>query len=121
MSKCESPKVKKNGVKGNGRQNFYCKDCHKQFQFGYQYRGRRPTYQIPIMAMRASGIRDIANILKISVVTVILTLRLWFKHHKEPEFTGVYEQVIIDEFWSWVGHRKEGKRWVWYACCTTFG
>ncbi|RYU92893.1 IS1 family transposase [Emticicia agri] len=26
---CETPKVKENGVTGNGKQNFYCKDCHK--------------------------------------------------------------------------------------------
>ena len=27
---CATPNVKKNGVKANGQQNFYCKDCRKQ-------------------------------------------------------------------------------------------
>jgi hypothetical protein len=62
------------------------------------------------MAMRGSGIRDTANVLKMSAVTVILVLRLWFKTHLEPSFEGVYENVIIDEMWSWVGKRKESKR-----------
>ncbi|RYU92894.1 hypothetical protein EWM59_24730 [Emticicia agri] len=64
------------------------------------------------MAMRASGIRDIANVLKVSAVIVILTLRLWFKTHTEPDFKATYENVILDELWSWVGKRKQGKRWV---------
>jgi insertion element IS1 protein InsB len=52
---------------------------------------------------------------------VLLTHRLWFKNHDEPFFTGVYDRVILDEFWSWVGHRKQGKRWVWYAYCADSG
>ena len=120
---CETPKVKKNGVKGNGKQNFFCNDCHKQFQFTYKYQGADPRIkrQIPKMAMRASGIRDIATVLKISAVTVILALRIWFKTHTEPQFEGIYENVILDEFWSWVGKRKQGKRWVWYAYCADSG
>lgn len=62
------------------------------------------------MAMRGSGIRDTANVLKMSAVTIILVLRLWFKTHLEPCFEGTYENVIIDEMWSWVGKRKESKR-----------
>ena len=48
------------------------------------------------MAMRGSGIRDTAKVLKTSAVTVILVLRLWFKTHLEPSFKGTYENVIID-------------------------
>ena len=49
------------------------------------------------MAMRGSGIRDTANVLKISAVTIILVLRLWFKNHLEPSFEGTFENVIIDQ------------------------
>lgn len=73
------------------------------------------------MAMRASGIRDISAVLKISAVTIIFTLRTWFATLQLPQPEGVYENVIIDEFWSWVGHRKAGKRWVWYAYCADSG
>lgn len=45
-----------------------------------------------------------------SAVTIIIVLRLWFKTHLEPCFEGTYENVIIDEMWSWVGKRKESKR-----------
>ncbi len=116
---CEAPNVKKNGVKGNGQQNFYCKDCRKQFQFTYKNQGANPRIkkQVCQMAMRGSGIRDTANVLKMSAVTVILVLRLWFKTHLEPSFEGTFENVIIDEMWSWVGKRKESKRWIWYAYC----
>lgn len=110
----DTPNVKKNGIKGNGKQNFYCKCCRKQFQLEYKYQGEDPRIkrQIPAMAMRASGIRDIATVLKISALTVVSTLRIWFKTLKELHFDGIYENVILDEFWSWVGKSKQGKRWV---------
>jgi hypothetical protein len=59
------------------------------------------------MAMHASGIRDTSKVLGISAVTVILTLRIWFRTILESNFDGTYEHVIIDEFWSFVGKRKE--------------
>ena len=95
---CESPKVKKNGKKASGTQNFMCNDCKKQFQFEYKYRGADPRVkcQIPKMAMHASGIRDTAKVLGISAVTVILTLRIWFRSILEPNFAGTYEHVIIE-------------------------
>ncbi len=90
---CKSPKVRKNRHKG--KQNFYCKDYHKQFQFEYQYQGANPRIknQIPKMAMRTSGIRDISN----SVTTVTSVFRLWFKIHAEQNFQGICENVILNE------------------------
>lgn len=49
------------------------------------------------MAMRGSGIRDTANVLKMSAVTVIFVLKLWFKTYLEPSFEETFENVIIDE------------------------
>lgn len=120
---CDSGKVKKNGIKGNGQQNFFCHGCKKQFQFSYQNKGADPRVkkQMRAMAMRAGGIRDIANVLKVSAVTVILTLRTWFETLREPQVEGSFDEVMIDEFWSWVGHREKGKRWVWYAYCGNSG
>ena len=120
---CDSGKVKKNGKKPTGKQNFFCHCCKKQFQFEYEYKGADPRIkrQIPRMSMCASGIRDIANVLNISAVTVIMTLRLWFSALKEPVHEGTFDHVIIDEFWSWVGKRKQGKRWVWYSYCAESG
>jgi insertion element IS1 protein InsB len=125
---CNSANVKKsgvppNGIKSTGKQNFYCKACHRQFQQTYTYQGANPLLkkQVCEMSMCVSGIRAIAKVLKMSAVTVIAILRLWFKTHQEPTFEGIFEEVIIDEMWSWVGKRKTGKRWIWYAQCATSG
>lgn len=120
---CDSPKIKKNGVKGNGKQNFYCKNCRKQFQHEYVYRGANPQTQrrICVLALRGNGIRDLSVGFEVSATTVLRILRRWFARLTEPEATGHYPVVIIDEFWSFVGKRKAGKRWVWYAICGRTG
>ena len=116
---CASDKVKKNGLKPNGKQNFLCRSCGKQFQYFYKYRGADPRNKqlVCSMAMRASGIRDIHKVLRISICTVILVLRRWFSTLEEPNFKGKYRRVLIDEMWTFVGRRKESKRWFWYAYC----
>jgi transposase-like protein len=40
---CYSANIKKNGIKPTGKQHFYCKDCHRQFQQIYQYQGASPV------------------------------------------------------------------------------
>lgn len=114
-----SSEVKKNGLKANGTQNFLCKNCKKQFQYFYKYSGADPRnkHLIRSMSMRGSGIRDIQNVLKVSICTVILVLRQWFLTIGEPKFEGSYRRVLIDEMWTFVGRRKENKRWFWYAYC----
>lgn len=58
---CEGTKVKKNGKKANGNQNFYCHPCRKQFQCAYQYKGADPRNKrlVRAMSLNGSGIRDI--------------------------------------------------------------
>lgn len=53
--------------------------------------------QICEMAMRGSSIRNTTKVLKMSDITVILVLRLWFKAHLKPSFEGTFEYVIVDE------------------------
>jgi IS1 family transposase/transposase-like protein len=114
---CSSTKVKKNGKKPSGKQNFYCNNCKKQFQYEYSYAGACPKakQQLRSMTLNGSGIRDIKRVLGLSVVCILMALRYWFKQIPEPSFTGKYKEVQLDEFWSFVKHRKQGKRWVWYA------
>ena len=115
---CNSAKVKKNGIKRTGKQNFLCRNCRKQFQYAYYYRGANAATKalVRLMVLNGSGIRDISRVLNLSIGCIISILRHWFKQHKEPCFTGSsYKQVQIDEFWTFVKHRKQGKRWVWYA------
>ena len=67
------------------------------------------------MSLNGSGIRDMQRVLQLSIPCILSILRKWFKQNKEPCFSGSYEQVQIDGFWTFVKHRKKGKRWVWYA------
>jgi insertion element IS1 protein InsB len=114
---CEGTKVKKNGKKQNGNQNFYCHCCRKQFQLHYKNKGADPHNKrlVRAMTLNGSGIRDIQRILGISIVCILFILRAWFKTLDEPVIKGHFKRVQIDEMWTFVKHRKAGKRWLWYA------
>ena len=114
---CEGSKVKKNGKKSNGNQNFYCHPCHKQFQLHYQYKGADPRNKrlVRSMTFNGSGIRNIQRVLGLSIVTILFILRTWFRTIGEPLIEGHFKRVQIDEMWTFVKHRKAGKRWLWYA------
>lgn len=114
---CEGIKVKKNGKKAKKIQNFYCHCCKKQFQNEYKYKGADPRLKryVKSMTLNGSGIRDIHRVLGISIVTILFILRNWFKSLDEPVVSGYYKQVQIDEMWTFVHHRKTGKRWLWYV------
>jgi IS1 family transposase len=116
---CDSSKVKKNGVKKTGKQNFYCRNCKKQFQCEYVNKGADPNIQkmVTSMTLNSSGIRDICRVLGLSIVCVLAILRRWFTPIAEPVVSGHYKTVQIDEMWTFVKHRKDGKRWLWYAFC----
>ncbi len=114
---CEGTNVKKNGRKANGKQNFLCQACRKQFQAEYTYRGANPKIkQLALkMAVCGSGIRDTGNVLDLFPSSVLRMLRNHSRKIKEPDYQGYYEGVELDEFWSFVRHRKTCKRWCWYA------
>jgi IS1 family transposase len=109
--------VKKNGIKDNGVQNFCCRVCLKQFQLVYKYPGADPRNKrlVRSMTLNGSGIRDIQRVLGLSIVCILFILRLWFKTLDEPVVEGHFKHVQIDEMWTFVKHRKAGKRWLWYA------
>lgn len=112
MLRKRGKKVKKNGVKKNGNQNFLCHTCKKQFQFHYKNQGADPCNHrlVQAMAMNGSGIRDTQWVLKISIVCILFILRQWFKTLEEPVVSGHFKKVQIDEMWTFVKHRKQGKR-----------
>ena len=114
---CEGTNIKKNGQKANGKQNYRCKACEKQFQDQYCYRGADPRLQKQAMemAMHGSGIRDIGVVLKLDPSSVVDKLRRKMLRTAEPSFEGSYHEVQVDEFWSFVDRRKAQKRWCWYA------
>ncbi len=114
---CAGTNIKRNGQKANGKQNYRCLACLKQFQDRYSYRGADPRIkkQVVEMTLHASGIRDISQVLGLCASSVVDILRRHSKKIKEPCFEGHFEHVEVDEFWSFVDQRKKQKRWCWYA------
>ena len=98
---CQSVKVKKNGKKRTGKQNFLCHSCKKQFQYEYSYKGADPTKKelVKTMTLNGSGVRDIHRVLGLSLVCILFVLRNWFKQIEEPSFDGTYKEVQIDKIW----------------------
>ena len=77
---CESTKVSKNGINANCKQRYICnnKECEgKSFLLEYTYEGCKHGVNEKIIDMtaNASGIRDIARVLKISKQKVQDTLK----------------------------------------------
>jgi len=78
--KCNSINISKNGIGANGVQRYLCnnKDCSgKSFMLEYTNKGWEPGINEKIINMtaNASGIRDIARVLKISKQKVQDTLK----------------------------------------------
>ena len=76
--KCGSEKVVRNGKKPNGKQLYKCRDCNRQFIADHEktYKGTISTIvnSIRHMMVRGSGVRDIAEVLCISIYKVLITL-----------------------------------------------
>jgi len=114
---CHSVKVVKNGVKRTGRQNFLCRACGKQFQFKYVKAGCRPEVKQLVLRLlfRNSGIRDIEEVTGVHRQTILRWLnQKAVSLQVEPRLKG-YKSVQLDEVWTFVGQRKKGKRWLFYA------
>jgi len=113
---CHSPNIVRNGKKSNRAQNYLCKSCGKQFISDLErtYRGTLSYIadMIKIMLVRGNGIRDISEILKISVWKVLKTLTST-KYQIKPARKH-YDCLEIDEFWTYVGWKKN-KVWLIYA------
>ncbi len=113
---CESPNVVKNGIKNTGKQNFLCKDCRKQFQFAYQYRGANPRVKKQILSslIHGGGIRDCSSVFNVSQRCV---LQLIISHSQNLRIIPQrrhYHRILLDEFYSFV-QNKGKKVWVFYA------
>lgn len=113
---CSRTNVVKNGRKANGKQNFLCSVCRKQFIAHYHYRGADPKNRRLIRSMLVNncGIRDSARILGLSTTTVLAYLLRQSRTRLVPRLLR-YESVQIDELWTFVRRRKKGKYWLIYA------
>lgn len=114
---CYSSKVVKNGRKKSGFQNYRCKGCGKQFQDEYLYFGaeRKNKDLVSRMLVRGSGIRDIADVLRVSSRCVLGVLLSYATLELKPK-QSFYHQVQVDELYSFVQSKKK-KVWILYAYC----
>ena len=114
---CQSSKVVKNGKKKNGKQNLLCRVCRKQFLYQYQNKGADPAVKQLIIRLleRNSGIRDIAELLAISRRCILDNLCRQGNRITIQPSQKHYTSIQIDELWSFVGKRKKGKYWMFYA------
>ena len=105
---CQSAKVKKNGKKISKKQNYLCKDCGRQFIADHEltYKGCHSTINQRILKMlvRSVGIRDIADIENISINKVLSVLIK--SNHKIKPKRNHYDKLEVDEFWIYVGKKK---------------
>ncbi|SFF52803.1 Transposase [Thermoflexibacter ruber] len=116
---CHSATVVKNGKKSNGQQNYKCKSCDKQFQDEYFYNACNPEIKelMKPMLLRGSGVRDICNVLLVSINAVLRLILKWGKQVQIKPQKKYYQRVQIDEAWSFIG-KKEKKVWILYAYCS---
>ena len=102
------PTTLKNGKTINKKQCFHCKDCNKHFLLDYTYQGCRREIRslMTKMTLNSSGIRDISPVLSVSTNTVLKVLRSAAAHIPEPGVPPRAARVELDEFWSFVGNKK---------------
>jgi IS1 family transposase len=112
---CQGTKVKKNGRKHSGKQNYLCKNCGRQFigDHALDYKGCHSSLikRILLMMVRGIGVRDISVIEGISVVKVFSVLvkscyRITPKCHH-------YASLEVDEFRTYVGKKKNKVRLIY--------
>ena len=113
---CQSAKIKKNGKKSSKKQNYLCNDCQRQFigDHALSYKGchSKQNQRILRMLVRGVGIRDIANIEEIST-NKVLSVLVRCSHKIKPRQSH-YDTLEVDEFWTYVGNKKN-KLWLIYA------
>jgi insertion element IS1 protein InsB len=114
---CQSSKVVKNGKKKNGVQNLLCRSCGKQFLANYCYKGANPVIKKLIVRLleRNNGIRDIESVLEVSRQCVVNRLMRESESISIAPSRRYYQSIQIDEVWSYVGNKKKGKYWLFYA------
>ena len=106
---CSGTEIKKNGKKSNGKQNYYCNNCNKQFigDHALSCKGCHSELKQKILLMftRGVGVRDIAEIEKISINKVLSTLTNSNYEIKPKQFH--YDELEVDELWTYVGSKKK--------------
>ncbi|KAA6300619.1 MAG: hypothetical protein EZS26_003225 [Candidatus Ordinivivax streblomastigis] len=113
---CQSTKIKKNGKKASGKQNYLCKNCFRPFigDHALTYKGCHSGLIkcILLRLVRGIGIRDISEIQETSTRKVLSVLVN--SHYVLTPRKSYYPCPEADEFWTYVGNKGK-KYWLLYA------
>ena len=93
---CQSSKIKRNGKKSSQKQNYFCKDCGRQFigNHALSYKGCHSelTQRILKMLVRGIEIRDVSEIENISIKKVLSVLVK--SNHQIPPGQSHYDTSV---------------------------
>jgi hypothetical protein len=96
-----------------GKQNYLCKACGRQFIGDYALNCHSwLTQKLLMLLVRGIGIRDIAEIERISIkkgLSVLVHSRQLIRPKQ-----AYYDCLEVDEIWTYVG-KKSNKVWLIYA------
>jgi len=117
---CGSHEISKNGTTKRGKQNYKCRDCHRQFVEDPQ---RKPKDKatlslVDLLLLEKIPLAGIARVTGVS--------NSWLQHYVNDSYEAVPKtaevmpkakgkmKVQMDELWSFVDN-KGNKQWVWLA------
>jgi IS1 family transposase len=123
---CGSEKYKKNGHIHNGKQNYRCKECGRQFVMNCEYKEINDFEKALInkALLERNSLRGVCRIFSVSLTWLLGYIAALYA--KTPDDLGFklpskYKNskvqllfVEADEMWSFVGN-KENKQWIWLA------
>ncbi len=118
--RCNSENVMKNGFIHNGKLNYQCKDCTRQFVLNPKNKkiNRETKDLIDKLLLERLALAAIARVAGVS--------ERWLQKYVNEKFENIEKEVDVeekekgplriecDEMWSFVGH-KGNKVWIWLA------
>ncbi|PJJ67127.1 IS1 family transposase [Chryseobacterium geocarposphaerae] len=112
---CYSKHIIKNGTTKTGKQQYFCKNCHKRFIEYYTYNAYRKTTNSNIIQLTKEGlgIRSTARILKISTTTLLKRITCIAGKICQPE-NYIHQQYELDEMRIFI-KKKANPQWLVYA------
>lgn len=117
---CQSSHIKKNGHIHNGKQNYQCKSCDRQFVADNQKKtvAQEQMEQIRKLLLERISLRGICRVMNVSLSWLLIFFRQ--VTNDIPADLGVIKPkkskltIELDEMWSFVGS-KANKQWIWLA------
>ena len=118
---CSSEHTVKNGSRQNGKQNFKCPPCGRQFV-------GNPSQHYQIQ-QETKGLVDRLLLEKIPLAGIARVAQVserWLQYYVNDKYEAVPQETIVktkkkghltaecDEMWSFVGNKKN-KQWIWLA------